>query len=237
MNWKYILILLLLTCCVVFLLRLYRLQKKYDSLKKANQNLEKMIEIAQIKDIESKLNPHLFKNILNSIQSHIYQSYYTIDKLSNVLDYVLYETNNRYVTPKQEIAFIQSFIDINRVKLNPLFELRVKLKVDEADVYYNKKVIAPLMFVDLIENAFKHADFQRSDAYISITISLSKGVFSIITSNKVSLKIPLKKSKSGFGGNSLIKRLETLHHGKFKLEKSLNEDNFIAHLSIKLYDQ
>lgn len=236
MNWKYIVILLLLVSLVVFWLRLYRLQKKYDEIKNVNKNLEKRIELAQIKDIGYKLNPHLFKNILNSIQSHIYQSYYTIDKLSNVLDYVLYETNNRYVTPKQEIAFIESFIEINRVKLNPLFELRVKLKIDENDAYYGKKVIAPLISVDLIENAFKHADLEPSDAYISITISLNHGVFSLIVSNKVSLKKPLKKPKSGFGSNSLVKRLETLHRDKFKLERSLNEDKFIAHLNIKLHE-
>ena len=65
------------------------------------QQLEGKINSLQLETLESKLNPHLFKNILNSVQSHAYQTYYALDKLSNVLDYILYDSRNKYVSPKE----------------------------------------------------------------------------------------------------------------------------------------
>ncbi|WP_449398940.1 histidine kinase [Chryseobacterium wanjuense] len=67
------------------------------------------------------MNPHLFKNILNSVQSHAYQTYMSLDKLANVLDYILYESNNKFVSPKEELNFALSLIEINKIKVNPLF--------------------------------------------------------------------------------------------------------------------
>ena len=68
-------------------------------------DFEERFNHLQLETLESKLNPHLFKNILNSIQSHAYQTYFAMDKLSNVLDYILYESRQRFVSPKEEIDF------------------------------------------------------------------------------------------------------------------------------------
>ena len=54
-----------------------------------------------------ELNPHLLKNSLNAILSHAYQTYFTMDKLAQVLDYVLYESPNKLVSPKEEIDFVE----------------------------------------------------------------------------------------------------------------------------------
>ncbi len=99
--------------------------------------------------LESKLNPHLFKNILNSIQSHAYQTYFALDKLANVLDYILYESRHTFVTPKDEIEFA----------------------------------------LNLIENTFKNADLQSSDAFILIVFEFSDSTLSLTVSNKISNKL------------------------------------------------
>ena len=122
----------------------------------------------QLEKLESKLNPHLFKNILNSIQSHAYQTYFALDKLANVLDYILYDSRKKYVTPKEEIEFALNLIEINKIKISPLFELKVKTKINESEQLYEQKLLTPLISIDLIENAFKHADLQSPDAFISI---------------------------------------------------------------------
>ncbi len=226
-----------LVVVIAWLWRQWRKSKQIlDDHKKSTHYLERKIENVQLESIDAKLNPHLFKNILNSIQSHTYQSYYTIEKLSNVLDYVLYETSKKFVSPREEITFAKDLIEINRIKISPLFDLRIKIKIDEKDVYLDQKVLAPLLSVDLIENAFKHTEIQEPDAFISIIIELKGGYFSLTVSNKISGKVPLIKTKSGFGGSSLEKRLHILYKDRFRLERFVENDTFLAYLKIRLYE-
>lgn len=104
--------------------------KKLQELKSANKTLETKLTDAQLEGIRHKMNPHLFKNILNSIQSHAYQTYFALDKLGNVLDYILYETEKEFVSVKEEVDFALSLIEINKLKLSPLF-------ADPADHYHH----------------------------------------------------------------------------------------------------
>jgi sensor histidine kinase YesM len=159
---------LLLGVSIYLFLKLKKTLQINSKLEKQFSELEGKVNHLQLETLESKLNPHLFKNVLNSIQSHAYQTYYSMDKLSNVLDYILYESKNRYVSPKEEIDFALNLIEINKIKISPLFELKVKLKINEPEPLFEQKLLAPLISIDLIENAFKHADLQSSDAFISI---------------------------------------------------------------------
>ncbi|MCF2443184.1 histidine kinase [Dyadobacter sp. CY345] len=190
----------------------------------------------ELETIKSKLNPHLFKNVLNSIQSHAYQSYYALDKLSSVLDYILYESDCEYVSLKEETDFALSLIEINRLKVSPLFDLRIKNRIDPNSHLINAKIIAPLITIDLIENAFKHADIQNADAFISIVFDLSKTAFSLIVSNKISVKPILQKEKSGFGKDNLRKRLDLVYRSNYMLEHTIENDVYIAHLKINLLE-
>ncbi|RAW02167.1 sensor histidine kinase [Pseudochryseolinea flava] len=186
--------------------------------------------------VETTLSPHLFKNILNSIQSHAYQTYFALDKLGNVLDYILYDSRQDFVTPKEEIVFIQNLIEINKIKLSPLFELQVKTKIDEDEEYYTKKILAPLISIDLIENAFKHADIQSADSFIKVVIELHGGMFSLVVANKISQKPPLLKQKSGLGIKTLDQRLQLIYGAYATIDRIQEGDQYIAQLKIKLRD-
>jgi sensor histidine kinase YesM len=125
---------LILLVAIIYLI--YKLTKSQKEKKEAESNfhqLESKINKLELQTLESKLNPHLFKNILNSIQSHAYQTYFALDKLANVLDYILYESRNKFVTPKEEIDFALNLIEINKIKVSPLFELKVKTKINESE--------------------------------------------------------------------------------------------------------
>jgi sensor histidine kinase YesM len=186
----------------------------------------------QLHLIESTLNPHLFKNVLNSIQSHAYQTYYALDKLANVLDYILYDSRQQFVSVKEETAFAQNLIEINKIKLSPLFELQVKTKIDENDELYLQKVMAPLLTIDLIENAFKHADIQNPDAFIKIVFELERGVFTLSVVNKISDRPPIHKEKGGLGSRTLDQRLQMIYGSHYTLERTRKDDQYIAQLKI-----
>jgi sensor histidine kinase YesM len=198
--------------------------------------LEMKVGDLQLDTLESRLNPHLFKNILNSIQSHAYQTYFALDKLANVLDYILYESQKKFVSPKEEIEFALNLIEINKTKISPLFELKVKTKIQEGEKLYEQKLLAPLISIDLIENAFKHADLQSADAFISIVFEFKDNCFSLTVSNKISDKKALKKERSGIGATTLEQRLKIIYKNQFKLDKFVENDVYIAHLKINLLE-
>jgi len=229
-----VILLLLISYLSVRLLRSEKDKKRIES---QFHQLEDNVNSIKLKTLESKLNPHLFKNILNSIQSHAYQTYFALDKLASVLDYILYESRNDFVTPREEIEFALNLIEINKIKISPLFELQIKTKINEADMLYDEKLLAPLISVDLIENAFKHANIQSNDAFISIAFEFKEGIFYLTVSNKISSKNPMQKEKSGIGAETLEQRLKILYKNNFTLDKFIEGDVYIAHLKINLFEQ
>lgn len=226
-----------LIALVIYLFnKLSKSEKRKEEMEVNYHALESKINALQLETLESKLNPHLFKNILNSIQSHAYQTYFALDKLANVLDYILYESRNKFVTPKEEIEFALNLIEINKIKISPLFELKVKSKILESEPLYTQRFLAPLISIDLIENAFKHADLHSSDAFIAITFEFKDSIFQLTVSNKISVKKPMKKEKGGIGSDTLEKRLKIIYKDDFKLDKFIEGDVFISHLKINLFD-
>lgn len=217
--------------------RLKKSEKKRIETENRFSQLEKEVNLLQLENLESRLNPHLFKNILNSIQSHAYQTYFAIDKLTSVLDYILYESRRKFVTPKEEIEFALNLVEINKIKLSPLFELKIKQKILKTNPLYEQRLLAPMISIDLIENAFKHADLQSPESFISITFEFTdESVFALTVANKISAKNPLIKEKKGFGTESLEQRLKIIYKGCYKLDRFVEDDVYIAHLKINLLE-
>ena len=237
LNIILICVISLLLIIVAWLLHHFtRAEKTKKELEKRFLELETKTNTLQLQTLESRLNPHLFKNILNSIQSHAYQTYFAMDKLGNVLDYILYESQNRFVSPREEIEFALNLIEINKIKISPLFSISVKKKIDETDALYEQKILAPLISIDLIENAFKHADLQSPDAFISIIIEFKDNTFSIIVHNKISPKSAFLKEHSGLGATTLEQRLKILYSNCYKLDRYVEEDIYVAQLKINLLE-
>jgi len=235
-NYLPFIILGLLIILIVLAIYWMKSKKDLNHLQKRITKLEDELHTHQLKDIDYKLNPHLFKNVLNSIQSHAYQTFHSLDSLSTVLDYILYESTKKFVTPNQEISFAMSLIEINKIKLSPLFDLRVKQKIRENEPLLNQKLMVPMLCTDLIENAFKHADIQSSNSFISITFEFNDNVFSLTVANKISKKAPIQKDKDGYGSKMLEQRLNIVYKDNYKLDKFIEGDVYIAHLKINLLD-
>ena len=230
-------LIIFLIIMITYLINTLKSEKKLNSLQTQRlDNLSSKVDELKLENYDAKLNPHLFKNILNSIQSNAYQTYYTIDKLANVLDYILYESKANFVTVKDEIDFTKNFIEINKVKVSPLFDFQIKTKIDEQSPFYQEKIIAPLISIDFIENAFKHTDFQQQNSFIKISIELNQKNFQIQVMNKISPKNSLKKETGGHGSESLEHRLRMIYGNDFTLSKTVEQDIYIANLKINLHE-
>ncbi|KGE16010.1 two component sensor protein [Sphingobacterium deserti] len=236
-TFNFYLTIILVVGSLLFLIILWVKQRKHiEHLEKQLFTAENKLHEQQVSELDYKLNPHLFKNVLNTIQSHAYQTYHSLDSLSSVLDYILYESRKKYVTPHQEIAFALSLIEIYRVKLSPLFELRIKKQIQDNQPLFNQRLMVPLISIDLIENAFKHADLQSPNSFISVTFIFKENTFSLTVANKISEKAPLKKERQGVGSDLLTKRLDLLYRDNYKLDKFVEGDVYIAHLKIDLLE-
>lgn len=229
-------IFLCLALIVYLIFRLKKSDNEKQLLQAKYQEMESKFNEIQLDNLDSRLNPHLFKNILNSVQSHAYQTYFALDKLSNVLDYILYDSRKKFVTPKQEVEFALNLIEINKIKLSPLFELKVKLKINENEPLYHQHLLAPFISTDLIENAFKHADLQSQGAFISVTFEFEDNTFKLTVANKISEKAPIKKEKGGFGTEALEQRLKIIYNDHFKFDRFTEDNVYIAHLKIDLLE-
>jgi LytS/YehU family sensor histidine kinase len=191
----------------------------------------------ELKHIRHKLNPHLFKNALNSIQSHAFQTYHAMDKLSGVLDYILYESDQQLTTLENELEFAFNFIEINRLKLSPLFDLRVKNSIPMDQLNIQQMRIMPLITVDLIENAFKHTDFGNNLAFIAIHLQLIENEFILEVTNRVSSREPLIKPHSGLGLINFKERLELAYPESHELITKSENEVFHAYLRLKLKEE
>jgi len=229
-------VLILLATCIWLYVRLQDVLKKEKISNERFQQLQDKVNNLQLESLEAKLNPHLFKNILNSIQSHAYQTYFSLEKLANVLDYILYESKKKFVSPKEEIEFAKNLVEINKIKLSPLFDLKVKTKINEPEALYTQRLLAPLISVDLIENAFKHADLQVADAFIYIVFEFKESIFYLTVSNKISNKNPIQKAYEGIGAETLEQRLKIIYQENFTLDRFTEGDVYIAHLKINLFE-
>lgn len=229
---------LLLGALLIIALLLGRVReqaRQQTELAERNQELNSIIHSSELKALRYKLNPHLFKNALNSIQSHAYQTWYSMDKLSGVLDYILYDSDQPLVLLSEEMEFAMNFIEINRLKLSPLFDLSVRNNLEQQQPEAMAELrILPLVTVDLIENAFKHTDFQKNESFIAISFTLDKGIFRLEVRNRISEKEPLRKRRGGLGLKNLEERLKIAYTGKYKLSTQQEGNIFNTHLEIDL---
>ncbi len=224
---------------VAFSIVLKKALKERSLRKTAEEKLKDLhykVQNLEMETIKHKLNPHLFKNVLNSIQSHAYQTYHALDKLAGVLDYILYESDDQLVSINQEVKFAENLIEINRIKLSPLFDLNVKVDMGKYGIVLNEPLVPPLIFATLIENAFKHADIQNEDAFISIRMVFHHGKLVLEVANKISEQPMLRKEHSGFGSGSLQKRLEAVYGPHYKLDKEIKDRIYKVSLKIDVIE-
>lgn len=229
----------LFIACVVWTFIFYRrLSESRKEIRKLTEKIDQnkpVVADTVMDTVRYKLDPHLLKNALNAIQSHAYQSYYALDKLSNILDYILYESDTRFVRLKEEIAFAENVIEINRLKISPLFDLHVRKKVSET---CGDLLIAPFISINPIENAFKHADIQNENSFISVIFEVKDDLFLLSVSNKIQPKFTESGSHRGGLGNKAFKdRLERIYGQHYRLTTETDGDIYQVRLEIKLHGE
>ena len=199
-------------------------RKRLEQLEK--ENLEQQLEY-----LKYQINPHFLMNTLNNIHALVdidpEKSKQTILELSKMMRFVLYEGNKQVVPLDREIAFLQNYIQLMKLRYTD----KVKITVDVPKNLPNKEV-PPLMFITFVENAFKHGVSYRQASFIDIAISIGEDKLVFDCRNS---RIPKEDDKhGGVGLANVKKRLELIYGNRYALDIKDEQDTYTVKLSLPL---
>ena len=207
-----------------------RIQK--NTAEKERLMLDNQLKLNELKLLKEQLNPHFLFNTLNNLYG------LTLEKsdkapdlvmsLSNLLDYMLYRTTESGVPLQQEIDMVQNYVTIERSR----FEGKYPISFDVEGRSNNLK-IAPLLFLPLVENCFKHG-IRKSIHHSYVRIKLKVEDNSIIFSTSNSMQYDEFKQHGGIGLENLKKRLEMIYPQKHQLTLRSENNRFETFLTIQL---
>ena len=143
-----------------------------------------------------------------------------VQELSRLLRHVLYDNQQNFVALGKEMDFIRNYIELMRIRLasNVTVETQIDVRAD------SRTEIAPLIFISLIENAFKHGISPTEPSFIRIHFSESPGQVCCEITNSYHPKSQADKSGSGIGLEQVRKRLELTYPGRYEWKQGVSDD-------------
>ncbi len=209
------------------------LQKK----RKDDQDREKL-EKTNIENelviLKNQINPHFFFNSLNNIYALIdidgERAQKSIETLSILMRYIIYESNSERVDIKKEFDFSRSYIALMKQRLTS----KVKLTVDISEEFPDAQ-IPPLLFIAFIENSFKHGVSYRDSSFIDIKLNIIGRTIVFHCINSIPTSNDSQKTKQGgFGIANIKKRLGILYGARAQLTLNNSDNKFEVKLKIPI---
>jgi two-component system LytT family sensor kinase len=189
----------------------------------------------KLKYLKNQIQPHFFFNTLNNLYALSLESSDKVPdviiKLSNLMEYVLYDIDDtKFVPLINEIDYIQNYIEIEKLRFENV-EVAINLESDIDNIK-----VPPLLFISLIENAFKHggANNEKLKIKINFRVVNSNLEFEIINNFVIS---PPLKTKKGIGLSNTKKRLKLIYKNNFIINQMIKFNFYIIKIQIPLYNE
>ncbi|WP_298894647.1 histidine kinase [uncultured Psychroserpens sp.] len=211
---------------LLFLSIIYWLLKQIKSVIRLKNEKAK----TELMHLKSQVNPHFFFNMLNNLYGLVdkdsKKAQELILKLSDMMRYSIYEGQKDTVLLSEEIDYLKNYIELHKMRYHKTIDIQFNVDIDDNDYQ-----IMPLLFIILLENAFKHGvENLRENAYVYITMSAKhKQVHFDIKNNFDST---LENEQEGIGLENLKRRLELVYPKQHDLLISKTNDIFNAQLTI-----
>ena len=200
--------------CVAIAVKMTSIWYKEENKRK---EMEKAATEAELTALKSQVNPHFLFNTLNNIYSLIQieqvKAQEAVHDLSGMLRYVLYDSEKPTVTLASETAFLNDYVKLMGMRCPKDVTLDVSL-----DGKYSDRPVAPLLFIPLVENAFKHGVSATEPSSVRIDLKEDGDYVSCLVENTFFPKDESDRSGSGIGIKNLTRRLDMLYPGKYSFE-------------------
>ena len=173
---------------------------------------------SELKFLKNQVQPHFLFNTLNNLYGMVLSedknSANSIIKLSDMLSYMLYESNDDLVPLSKEVMHLNNYIDLERIRYNR----KLTLDLDLAKVS-PELLIAPHLLIPFVENAFKHGPGkEEGHSHIQIALSIVANTLHFKVRNTYSQSAMSKEIRSGIGLINVQKRLKLIYPNQFDLQ-------------------
>lgn len=217
----------------VILTMVLKLVKQWYGDQKINKDLRQIQLQTELKFLKSQINPHFLFNSLNNLYaltlSKSDAAPEVVLRLSNILRYILYESNQGKVSIKKEMAHVEDYVSIERLRLGE------KVKIDvQIEEHLNDEPVEPMLFLTLVENAFKHSEsVLPENRFISLFANKTPNGFRFLIENSF---IPSKKNEElgGIGLQNIKKRLNLIYPNEHDLKSSTKDGVYRVDLLINI---
>lgn len=216
-------IMMILSAALAYALRL---SEEREKVRRRDLELNAEQRQIELKNLKAQLNPHFLFNSLNNIYALIgfapERAQKALHDLSSMLRFMIYESGASTVALSKEMKFITDYAELMKLRLNNNIHVECNIKEEVgSDIQ-----IAPLLFLTLVENAFKHVGTAADGTgFINITIGINENQLTASVENTYNEQkqeaLPASSSESGVGIENVKKQLQLLYpgHHKFVIEE------------------
>lgn len=226
-----ILRIMLYVCMITLSVGMRYVTRWYEERKKLEEERRRNTE-AELVWLKNQLNPHFLFNTLNNISSLVTvdaeKAQDSICQLSDLLRYALYESNAAKVKVREEIGFMRNYIDLMSLRCND--KTRVDVHFDD---FGEAVEISPLLFISLVENAFKHGTSAHLDSFVKIEMVMEGSDLVFVCSNSIIKSSTVNYSGSGVGLENMKRRLELLYPGSHTYDITIDKETYTSSVRIK----
>jgi two-component system LytT family sensor kinase len=207
---------------------------KIAELENRTRLLSQDLRKQKLEALRFALNPHTFRNTLNSIQFLARNTLKSVDSLANVFDYMLYDAKQQLVPLDQEANFAKEYLNLYRIRLGQHVKVQDEIDLDAILEEGEKLKVAPMLVAHFIENAFKHGDIESDKAFVSVRLELFNQN-ELILSVRNRIPAEKKQTRGGLGKAQFEERLKLLYADKYALEYIEKDNVFTSNLKLKLH--
>ncbi len=210
---------------------IYRKEKEQQEL--AQRTLE-----AELKFLKSQIHPHFLFNTLNNLYAltlkNSKKAPEVVLRLSELLDYMLYECNENRIAIAKEINLINNYISLEKLRYGDRLDVDFHCNVEQPE-----REIAPMMVLPFVENCFKHGVSQKTEHnWVLINLSIKGNLMTLKVENSkpdgAKHRILKKEHHDGIGLTNVRRRLDLLYKDAYELQLFNETDTFLVVLKLNL---
>lgn len=212
------------------------MSKRLRDTEQARQKAETAKTQAELSNLRSQINPHFLLNTLNNIYAltafDTTKAQTAILELSKLLRHILYDNQQPFVSLSEEIVFLHNYIELMKMRVVGNVSITEDINVSDDC----RARIAPMIFISLVENAFKHGICPTEQCFIRIRISADNSKIICHIENSDYPKRETDKSGHGVGLQQVARRLELTYPSRYEWLKGRDKNNNVYSSKIIIYD-